>query len=113
MVGPVLILIFYRASRASKRRKKSESEEELDEGSEEEFESDLEKMPPHTEDEEMSEGEPSGEDKEQELGRGARGRANVRVSVGAVVGGEWLTKDLLGCDLQARKKAKKGGRRAS
>jgi hypothetical protein len=70
---------FERATRATKRRKKSE-EEELDEVSEEEdFESDLEKVPPQTEDEEMSEGEPSGEEKEVELGRGARGRANVRI----------------------------------
>ena len=53
----------------------------MDEGSsEEDFESDLEKVPPQTEDEEMSEGERSGgEDKEEQLGRGARGRANVRV----------------------------------
>lgn len=54
----------------------------MDEGSsEEDFESDLEKVPPQTEDEEMSERERSGgEEREEELGRGARGRANVRVS---------------------------------
>jgi len=85
MVGQILILIFYRATRATKRRKRSETDE-VDEGSsEEDFESDLEKVPPQTEDEEMSEGERSGEEKEEELGRGARGRANVRVSIHVVV----------------------------
>jgi hypothetical protein len=52
----------------------------VDEGSsEEDFESDLEKVPPQTEDEEMSERGRSGEEEQEELGRGARGRANVRV----------------------------------
>ena len=87
---PVFIINLYRTTRATKRRKKSESEEEVDEGSsEEDFESDLEKVPPQTEDEGMSEGERSGgEEKEEQLGRGARGRANVRVCVLCVVAGD-------------------------